>query len=101
MRTALFWAVVGAAHAQVAYQDLLRPNPADWLTYSGAYHSQRHSALKQIHAGNVRSLSPKWIFHMPGASRLESVPIVHNGVLYILQPNEVYALDSHTRRRIW
>jgi alcohol dehydrogenase (cytochrome c) len=102
MRPWLAWlAVALSATAQVTYQDLLRANPDDWLTYSGAYHSQRHSALHQIHAGNVRSLSPKWIFHVPGASRLESVPIVYRGVMYISQPNEVYALDSQTGRRIW
>ena len=90
-----------SAGAQVTNQDLLRANPADWLTYSGAYHSQRHSTLKQIHTGNVRSLSAKWIFRVPGASRLETVPIVHKGVMYISQPNEVYALDAQSGRRIW
>src|SRR5690349_16519105 len=89
------------AHAQVSYQDLLRADPANWLSYSGAYHSQRHSSLKQIDIGNVRSLVPKWMFHVPGANRLEAVPLVSNGVMYVSQPNEVYALDARTGRRIW
>ena len=101
MRIALFWAVVGAAYAQVTYQDLTNPSPSNWLTYSGAYHSQRHTALKQIHTGNVKSLVPKWIYHVPGATRLEAVPIVADGVMYISQPNEVYAIDAQAGRLIW
>ena len=84
-------ALLGAARAQVTYQDLASPKPSNWLTYSGAYNSQRHSALKQIHTGNVNALVPKWIYHVPGATRLETVPLVVDGVMYISQPNEVYA----------
>ena len=51
------------AEAQVTFGDLLRADPSNWLSYSGAYHSQRHSALTQIHNDNVRALVPKWIFH--------------------------------------
>ena len=76
MRTVLFWVVVGAAHAEVGYQDLVSPSASNWLTYSGAYHSQRHTMLKQIHTGNVKSLVPKWIYHVPGAGRLETTPLV-------------------------
>jgi alcohol dehydrogenase (cytochrome c) len=102
MKSLLMWVgAAAAAQAQVTYQDLLRPNPANWLMYSGAYNSQRHTALKQIHTGNVRSLVPKWIFHVPGANRLETVPLVYNGVMYVSQPNEVYALDAQSGRQIW
>ena len=64
------------AEAQVTSEDLLRADPSNWLSYSGAYHSQRHSSLKQIRTDNVRALVPKWIFHVPGAARLEGVPLV-------------------------
>ena len=37
-----------SAAGQVSYQDLLKADPANWLTYSGSYNSQRHSLLKQI-----------------------------------------------------
>src|SRR6202008_3487286 len=43
----------------------------------------------------------KWIYHVPGAGHLESVPIVVDGVMYITQPDEVYALDGRTGRLIW
>src|SRR5712692_10617130 len=93
--------IAAGAPAQVTYQDLLKPDPNNWLTYSGSYSSERHSLLKQIHTGNVRALAPQWVYHIQGANRLESVPIVVDGVMYVSQPNEVYALDGRTGRVIW
>ncbi len=102
MRLAILcMAAAGIAAAQVSYKDLVKPNPANWLMYSGTYDSQRHSALKQIHTGNVKSIVPKWIYHVPGATRLETVPLVVDGVMYISQPNEVYAIDAQSGRLIW
>ncbi len=89
------------APCQVSYKDLVAADPANWLTYSGAYNAQRHTLLKQVHAGNVAELVPKWVYHIKGASRLESVPVVVNGIMYVTQPNEVYALDGQTGRVIW
>jgi alcohol dehydrogenase (cytochrome c) len=89
------------AAAQVTYERLLKADPADWLTYQGPYNAQRHSLLKQVHAGNVRSLVPQWIYHVPGSGRLESVPLVVDGVMYVSQPNEVHALDARSGRLIW
>ncbi len=102
MRTALLClAAAAAAAAQVTYQDLLKADPANWFTYQGPYHAQRHSLLKQIHTGNVRHLVPQWIYPIRGAARLEGVPVVVDGVMYVTQPNEVYALDARTGRVIW
>lgn len=99
LTTALLFAA--AATAQVTDADLLKADPRNWLHYGGQYHSQRHSLLTQVNAGNVKTLVPQWIFPVPGASRLESVPIVVDGVMYVSQPNEVYALDGRTGRPIW
>src|SRR2546430_17318315 len=87
--------------AQMTYQDLVRADPNNWLTYSGPYNGQRHSLLKQINKGEVKTLVTKWIYHVPRADHLESVPIVVDGVMYLTQPNEVYALDGRTGRLIW
>jgi alcohol dehydrogenase (cytochrome c) len=89
------------AMGQVTYQDLKTADPGNWLTYSGSYSSQRHSLLKQIDTSTIQALVPKWIFHVPGQERLESVPIVVNGVMYVTQSREVYALDGRTGRLIW
>ncbi|HTM48124.1 MAG TPA: PQQ-dependent dehydrogenase, methanol/ethanol family [Bryobacteraceae bacterium] len=102
MRIALLLAVLALAlDAQVTYQNLANPSASDWLSYSGSYHSQRHTKLNQIDTGNVKSLVPKWIYHVPGATRLETVPVVSGGVMYISQPNEVYAVDAQSGRLIW
>src|SRR5262245_30453428 len=87
--------------AQVTDQDLLKPDPADWLLYSGSYDSQRHSQLKQITTSNVGTLQAKWVYHMFGAKDLEAVPIVRKGVMYVAQYNRVHALDATTARVIW
>jgi alcohol dehydrogenase (cytochrome c) len=86
---------------EVTYKDLLNPPPENWLTYGRTYDSQRHSPLDQITKQNVHQLAPAWIFPMPGAQRLQSVPIVVDGVMYVSQPNEVYALDARAGRQIW
>ena len=87
--------------AQVTYEDLLKAEPHNWLTYSGSYHAQRHTLLKQIHAGNVKSLAPKWIYHFSEQGHQEAVPIVVDGVMYVGQFNRVDALDARTGRLIW
>jgi alcohol dehydrogenase (cytochrome c) len=84
-----------------SYLDLVKADPNNWFSYSGSYGAQRHSALKQIHTGNVDTLTVKWIYHVPRAQELEGVPIVSNGVMFVTQPNEVEALDARSGRLIW
>jgi alcohol dehydrogenase (cytochrome c) len=89
------------ADGEISYQDLLEPDPASWLTYSGDYSGRRHSALDQIHLGNVSKLAAKWIFPVPGAQRLLGTPVVAKGLMYVTSRNSVYALDARTGREIW
>ncbi|MFL5862408.1 MAG: PQQ-dependent dehydrogenase, methanol/ethanol family, partial [Solirubrobacteraceae bacterium] len=48
----------------VTYDRILnaRNEPQNWLTYYGAYDGQRFSPLDQINTGNVKNLSPAWVF---------------------------------------
>jgi len=87
--------------AQVSDMQLREANSANWLHYNGSYDSRRHSALNQVNTTTVDALVPKWVFHVPGATHLETVPIVVDGVMYVTQPNEVYALDARSGRQIW
>ena len=87
--------------AQVTDVQLLEANAANWLHYNGGYDSRRHSALNRINTATVDNLVPKWVFHVPNATQLQSVPIVVNGVMYVTQPNEVYAIDARSGRQIW
>ena len=93
--------LAGAALAQVSYDDLLKADPKNWLHYNGQYHSQRHSLLKDINTATVKDLVPAWFKNIPNSRRLESVPLVADGVMYVSQTNEVYALDARTGREIW
>ncbi len=86
---------------QVTDKQLLEANASNWLHYNGSYDSRRHSPLNQVNLSTVNRLVPKWIFRVPNASRLQAVPIVVDGVMYVTQPNEVYALDARTGRKIW
>lgn len=87
--------------AQVGYQDILKGPNTNWLTYAGDYASQRHSPLKQITVANASRLTPKWTYHVDSSRRLETTPLVYDGVMYITGTNEVHALDARTGRRIW
>jgi alcohol dehydrogenase (cytochrome c) len=89
------------ASAQVTDNQLQQPPGRDWLHYNGDYASQRFSTLNQITATNVGSLVNQWTFHVPGPGGLESVPIVVNGVMYLTQPNAIYAIDGKSGRLIW
>jgi alcohol dehydrogenase (cytochrome c) len=87
--------------AQVTDKQLEAPPGRDWLHYNGDYASQRFSQLDQITTANVGSLVNKWTFHVPGSGGLESVPMVVNGVMYLTQPNAIYAVDGKSGRLIW
>ena len=89
------------AAAQVTYEDILEGPTEEWLTYAGDYASQRHSPLDRITTGNVSSLVPKWVYYFRGSRRLETTPIVHDGIMYVTNTNEVHALDARTGRKLW
>ena len=61
----------------------------------------RYSKLTQIDKSNVGRLAPRWIFPMPGAATIENTPLVADGVMYVSQANECWALDAGTGRVIW
>jgi glucose dehydrogenase len=85
------------AAAQVTPEAIVQSPNAEWLTYHGDYSARRHSSLKQITTENVKSLVPKWVFHVEGAKKLEATPIVHDGLMYISNTNELYALECAQR----
>jgi alcohol dehydrogenase (cytochrome c) len=94
----------GAFSAPVSYDQLRRlenPGP-EWLTYAGSYAATRHSELRQITAGNIERLAPRWVYQFPhGLDRMEVSPIVRNGVMYASSPQGVVALDARTGETKW
>ena len=100
--------VAQSVHAQqtrafkpVTTQMLVNPSPNDWLMYSRTYDAQRFSPLKQITKGNVTGL--KEVFKKEfAAGNQESIPIVYDGVMYVMLPGAtVQALDATTGTLIW
>lgn len=73
----------------------------DWPTYHGQFGGNRYSAMDQINRQNVARLAPKWIFPIPNATRLQVTPVVVDGIMYVTNPNECFALDAGTGRQLW
>jgi alcohol dehydrogenase (cytochrome c) len=89
---------------QVTHQRLLKAGdePGNWLTYSGNFAAHRFSPLTQINESNVNSLAPVWTYQVASLHRLETTPLVLDGVMYISEsPNNVTALDARTGRALW
>ncbi len=76
-------------------------SPGDWPTYNGDFGGNRHSTLDQIRVDNIASLAPRWVFSIAGSRRLETTPVVVNGIMYVTAVNEVHALDASCGREIW
>jgi alcohol dehydrogenase (cytochrome c) len=90
--------------AQVPYERIVRSQsePDNWLTYHGSYDGHRYSALDQIHPGNVRHLQPDWVYQVGTRNKLETTPLVVDGIMYLTEPpSDVTALDTRTGRPLW
>src|SRR6478752_3215190 len=86
----------------VPFGRILKPEPQNWLSYSGGTMSQRHSALTQITPANAGDLTLKWVFQSRSLDKHEVTPLVVDGVMYTVQsPNDVIALDAATGKTIW
>jgi len=93
-----------AAQAQVSDARLrdAAKDPANWLTYSGTYASQRYTTLNQITPSNVQGLTLKWMYQAAQPGGWETSPLVVDGIMYLTQrPNDVVALDARTGRVFW
>ena len=85
----------------VTTERLEHPDPSDWLSYSRTPNAQRYSPLDQIDRDNVGELRMAWSRGM-GPGTLESIPIVANGIMYMLTPTAiVQAIDATSGDLIW
>ena len=94
----------GLGHAQLTYERLLKAEsePHNWLTYSGTYKGWRYSRLDQVNRQNVRNLKLAWAYQMPTTHRVQTTPLVVDGVMYASEPpSNVVALDAATGRPFW
>lgn len=75
--------------------------PHNWLTYWGDLNGRHYSRLTQVTPSNVASLQSAWS-HQFGASNIETVPIVADGVMFVTGPgSNMAALDARNGRKIW
>lgn len=103
----LAWLAAASAAAQVqnfkpvTNEMLQTPSPHDWLMFSRTYDAQRFSPLDQINRRNVGGLRMAWVRGM-GPGQTETIPIVHEGVMYVVEPGAVVAaLDATTGDLVW
>src|ERR1700730_16405291 len=100
----LAWLFATPLQAQVTSERLVNSSkePQNWLMYSGDYAGRRFSALDQINTNSVHSLSAKWVYQTGATGRIETTPLVVDGILYgTAQDNRAFALDARTGRPIW
>jgi len=92
------------ASGQVTFERLLNSakEPQNWLTYSGDYAGRRFSGLEEVNTNNAHSLVVKWVYQTAATGKLETTPLVADGVLYATgQDDRAFALDARTGRPIW
>ncbi|HWA23438.1 MAG TPA: PQQ-binding-like beta-propeller repeat protein [Caulobacterales bacterium] len=81
---------------------LAHPADGDWLMYRRTYQGHSYSPLNQITGKNVGMLQLKWSAVMNDSGPNEITPIVHNGVMFLLNPgNVVQAINAKTGDVIW
>ncbi|MCH7717071.1 MAG: PQQ-binding-like beta-propeller repeat protein [Gemmatimonadetes bacterium] len=81
--------------------ELRSPDPGDWLMYRRTYDGWGYSPLDQIDRDNVKGLTLAWSWAM-GDGTSQPTPLVHDGVLYLVSPdNVVQALDAARGTLLW
>ena len=88
-------------YSSVTTETLESPDPADWLSFSRTLDAQRYSPLDQIDRDNVGRLQVAWS-RGAGSGTQESIPLVHDGVMYLIQPgSNILALDATNGDLLW
>ena len=78
------------------------PAASEWRSYLGDAASQQWSPLREIHPGNVASLTPAWEYATGSVGQIQTNPLVVEGVLYGVAPNlDAFALDAATGAELW
>ena len=101
MALGLPFSAAAADFRPVTQEMLVDPPAADWLQLSRTYDEQRFSPLDQINKSNVAKLQMVFARGLPPGT-LESTPLVHDGVMYLIEPGaNLLAIDATTGDEIW
>jgi alcohol dehydrogenase (cytochrome c) len=89
------------SYAPVSDAVLTKPDPADWIMMRGNYQGWGFSTLNQVNKTNVKGLQLVWARTMEAGIN-EATPIVHNGVMFLGNPNDVVqAIDAASGELLW
>ena len=84
----------------VTDDELLNPDPGDWINWRRTLNGQGYSPLDQINRDTVRNLQLVWSWAtQPGTD--EVTPLVHDGVMYVPSRSGVQAIDAATGDFLW
>ena len=90
------------APRQVDDATLLKPPDGEWISYGRDYAETHHSPLKQIDQSNVSRLSLAWSTEVGSQGKIETTPIVWDGMLFGTSTwSVVYAVDIRTGALKW
>src|SRR5687768_16360067 len=81
---------------------LADPDPADWPMWRRTLNNWGYSPLDEIDTRNVAQLKLVWTRPLGDGGYQEGTPLVHDGILYFPNPNDVtQALNAATGDFIW
>ena len=81
--------------------ELQDPSPDDWLMWRRTLDGWGYSPLDQIDRDNVGALRMVWSRALTGG-RQQGTPLVHDGVMYMPNPNDVIqAIDAVSGDLLW
>ena len=91
-----------ANYVPVTAQMLKNPPAEDWLIFGRNYQRHSYSPLNQITRDNVKNLQLKWTWAINDSGANQTMPLVHNGVIYLASPsNLMQAINGKTGDIIW
>ena len=76
-------------------------NTDNVLTQSMGFSRRSYSPLNKINKGNVKRLVPVWSTSLQNDMGELAAPVVHNGVMYVINGNWTVAIDVETGQQIW
>ncbi|HUE88673.1 MAG TPA: PQQ-dependent dehydrogenase, methanol/ethanol family [Vicinamibacterales bacterium] len=94
--------VLSAQSRHVDEATLLNPPAEAWVSYGRDYAETHHSPLTQIDAANVSRLELAWSTEVGSQGKVETTPIVWDGLLYGTSTwSVVFAIDVRTGALAW
>lgn len=104
--------------------EILKPHPDSWPTYSGDYSGQRYSPLNAINQSTVKNLSLAWVSRLQTGTQspttapptivagegtaefntpanIKGAILQVDGILYVSTPDNAWALDARDGHEIW